>query len=228
MGKQRWADIEAADINENIKLQLIYGERVMLSRWQLAPNTLLPLHEHEAEQLTTVESGSLTLVFGDGEQVTLSLGEMVLIPSLRPHSVQIGPEGATAVDVFSPIRQDLIDKSPIHSPRAAEPSVAQAQGPKNDDEAYARLYGYLVSAGIKVPLEQLREIPIELVARYVYDKECITMGQLREILGLDKLQAKALLREWKHGDDHSETSLRRKLERLVIIPRELLDRHRKK
>jgi len=56
-----------------------------------------------------------------------------------------------------------------------------------------------------------------VLARYCYEKECITMGQLRNVLGLDKKQAKDLLRQWKHGDDHSESSLRRKIERTIVL-----------
>lgn len=44
------------------------------------------------------------------------------------------------------------------------------------------------------------------------------MGQLRAAMGIDKKQAKDLLRTWKHGDDHSESSYRRSLERIVIVP----------
>jgi hypothetical protein len=47
------------------------------------------------------------------------------------------------------------------------------------------------------------------------------MGQLRRILGLNKDQAKGLLRQWKHGDDHSESSLRRKMERMIVLPSDI-------
>ena len=38
---------------------------------------------------------------------------------------------------------------------------------------------------------------------------------------MDKTQAKALLREWKHGDDHSESSYRKMMERMIMLPSEL-------
>jgi hypothetical protein len=44
------------------------------------------------------------------------------------------------------------------------------------------------------------------------------MGQLRAVMGIDKKQAKDMLRTWKHGDDHSESSYKRNLERIVIVP----------
>jgi hypothetical protein len=94
----------------------------------------------------------------------------------------------------------------------------ERQQPADLREAYRQLQSYLSTVGVKAELEQLMEVDIYILARYTYERECISMGELRKILGLDKKQAKALLREWKHGDDHSEYSLRRKMERLVMLP----------
>jgi len=38
---------------------------------------------------------------------------------------------------------------------------------------------------------------------------------------LDKNEAKNLLRQWKHGDDHSESSYKRKLERTIVLTSDL-------
>ncbi len=216
MAKRTWAEIETERINEHITRQMFWGEKIMVTRWQLDPDSTLPLHDHVSEQVTMVESGSLTLIFGDGEEAALSAGEMIVIPSGRPHGVKIGPEGCTAVDVFSPIREDFLSNKPTWSLTKKEPNAGE--------EAYEKLQGYLTAAGVKVPLEELKGLPLELLARYVFEKQCISMGELRAILGLDKAQAKALLRQWKHGDDHSESSLKRKLERLVIMPWEAAQR----
>ncbi|MEW6347880.1 MAG: cupin domain-containing protein [Thermodesulfobacteriota bacterium] len=210
MAKRSWTDMESERINEQITRRMFWGEKIMVTRWELAPDTTIPLHDHVSEQVTMVEAGSLTLLFGDGEEVGLSTGEMIVIASGRPHGVKIGPEGCTAVDIFSPIREDFLSNKPTWRLTEKEPNAGE--------EVYVKLQGYLTAKGIHVPLEKLKELPVELLARYVYEKECITMGELRGILGLDKAQAKALLRQWKHGDDHSESSLRRKLERLVIMP----------
>ncbi|MBM3299383.1 MAG: hypothetical protein FJY85_05470 [Deltaproteobacteria bacterium] len=170
-----------------------------------------------------VERGSVTLIFPGVKEVTLQENEMLVIPPSVPHGVRVGPEGATAVDLFSPIRKDFIEKTSTYLPRPqgpAEPQGAEASKGLSEAQKCARLHGFLVAGGINVPLENLKEIPVDVVARYVYERECITMGQLREILGVDKNQAKELLRTWKHGDDHSESSLRRKMERLVRLPRD--------
>ncbi len=215
MPKKAWTEIETETINEHITRQMFWGDKIMVTKWQLAPDSTLPLHDHESEQVTMVEAGSLTLFFGDGEEVGLSPGEMIVIPSHRPHGVKVGPQGCTVVDVFSPIREDFL---------ANRPAAVTEKQPNAEEEVYVKLHGHLTAAGVNVPLDHLKELPVELLARYVFEKQCISMGELRGILGLDKAQAKDLLRRWKHGDDHSESSLRRKLERLVIMPWEAAQR----
>ncbi|MBI5568782.1 MAG: cupin domain-containing protein [Desulfomonile tiedjei] len=216
-----WNDIREERVHESATRKMIWGENVMVTRWELAPLTVFPTHQHMSEQVTIVISGSVTLTFQDREDAVLNAGDMLVIPPSKPHGVVIGPDGAVAMDIFSPIRTDFIEGTTSYLTRgeAAETSAAE---PPTDEQKYAKLNGFLRAAGITIELKDLMEVPLVVVARYVYDKECITLGELRAILGLDKKQAKALLREWKHGDDHSESSLKRKLERLVIVPGDLV------
>jgi quercetin dioxygenase-like cupin family protein len=217
-----WDGIFEERLNENITRKVVWGKNIMTARFELAPGSVIPVHDHVSEQMTTVVAGSLTLTFPGEESLSLQPGDMAIIPSSKPHSAIAGPEGCTAVDVFSPIRQDFIDARAAltGSSPAAEKAAADGEEEKPDGDPYERLHGVLAGVGIRVPLEELRQMPLELLARYVYEKECITMGQLRRILGYSKEEAKALLRSWKHGDDHSESSLKRKMERLIILPSE--------
>jgi quercetin dioxygenase-like cupin family protein len=41
-----------------------------------------------------------------GEARTLSVGETYAIPGNTPHSAATGPEGATVIDIFAPVRAD--------------------------------------------------------------------------------------------------------------------------
>lgn len=214
-----WLNIAEEFLNERITRKIFPGENLMVIKWEFAPDALLPIHDHVSEQVTMVHRGEATLLFpGEGE-VTLREGEMIVIPPSKPHGVKVGCESCSLMDLLAPIRRDLIEGAAAHrfaGKRAVSEGgaveAALATGP------YEELHGFLVAAGVKVPLEKLRELPLELLARYVYERECITMGQLRKILRIDKPRAKELLRQWKHGDDHSESSLKRKLERLIILP----------
>ncbi len=211
---RRWNSLEEQQINERISRKMFWGENIMVTKWELKPHTILPVHDHVAEQVTMIERGTVTLKFPDADDVTLGPGDMLVIPPGVPHGVEIGPEGASATDLFSPIREDFISQSEAYLER----SRASKNEAKGNEEKCRKLQSFLTAGGIKIPLEQLLEVPLDILARYVYERECITMGQLREILGIDKKQAKALLREWKHGDDHSESSLMKTLQRRVILP----------
>jgi quercetin dioxygenase-like cupin family protein len=211
-----WNEVNEEKLNESITRKMIWGDRVMVTRWELAPNTSLPTHDHVSEQVTMVISGSVTLLFPGEEDRTLAAGDMLIIPSSKPHGVKVGPEGCIVSDIFSPIREDFIQGTASYIKSGSERDNAGEGADRT--KAYSELHGFLLAAGVKIGLDDLKEIPLELVARYVYERECISLGQLRKIIGLDKNQAKDLLRQWKHGDDHSESSYRRKLERMIVLP----------
>lgn len=206
-----WTDIREEKLNETTTRKMFWGENIMIVRVELAPNAVIPVHEHVSEQITMVEKGSIVMSFPD-ERVTFQAGDMLVIPASKPHGVTAGPHGVVAVDVFSPIRKDFIEGSASYFSDAAA-GVSQ----ESEKDPYERLHGYLMAKGIDLGVDELKQVPLDLLARYTYEKECITMGELRRILGLDKSGAKALLREWKHGDDHSESSYRRSLERIVVL-----------
>ncbi len=223
MEKRSWDLISKEKLSEEISRQMIWGENIMAVRIELAPNSSVSIHEHESEQLTTVQTGQLTLHFPEHGDFLLGPGEMLIIPSMVPHSALAGPEGCQVIDMFSPIRQDFIDGSTSYFNKPAKESRSEQveldkAAKTSCEDPYSELHSFLAGAGIRVPIEKLREYPLDIVARYTYEKECITMGQLRQILGLDKKQAKDMLRTWKHGDDHSESSYKRNLERVVIVP----------
>jgi quercetin dioxygenase-like cupin family protein len=203
-----WDEISEEKVGENLTRKMIWGEKIMMVRVELRPMAALPMHDHVSEQLTVIQSGSIVMKFPDGAEMLLKKGDMLVIPSSKPHAVTAGSEGCVVLDLFSPIREDFISGA-IHQP-AADPM-----------DPYQQLHGFLRTKGVKATVDQLRELPLEALARYTYEKECITMGQLREILGIDKTKARALLRQWKHGDDHSESSYKRKFERMIVLPEEI-------
>ena len=83
----------------------VHGERITLGVIELDPDSLVPEHSHENEQLGLVLSGSLSFRVG-GETRELGPGGTWRITADTPHEVRAGPEGAVVIDVFSPIRED--------------------------------------------------------------------------------------------------------------------------
>jgi unsaturated pyranuronate lyase len=211
MKRWSWGDIESERLNENIVRKMFWGEKIMVVRLDIEPNTTVPEHEHESEQITMVFQGSITLAFPDGEEVLLSEGEMLVIPPSLPHSARTGSERCKAMDFFSPIRQDFIEGTATYFRSDDGKEVG-------DDEVYRRLRSILAGSGIQATFDQVKEVPLDILARYVYEREMVTMGELRRAMGWDKREAKAALREWKHGDDHSQASLEKMRRSMVILP----------
>ena len=84
---------------------------------ELAPDAIVPGHQHDAEQLGMVVEGSVVFTIGD-ERRELGPGGTWRIPSNVPHQVTTGPHGATVVDIFAPPRGDW-DGLPTHPARPA-------------------------------------------------------------------------------------------------------------
>jgi quercetin dioxygenase-like cupin family protein len=105
----RWSDIAQEQINPSIARQFVTGERVTVARFELKRDGIVPRHAHENEQVSYIVSGALKFVFDDREVVVRG-GELIQIPPNVPHAAEV-VEDCVAIDVFSPVRQDWIDKT---------------------------------------------------------------------------------------------------------------------
>ena len=109
MKHYRWADLADEQMNPSTRRRYITADRVTIARFELARGGVVPTHAHENEQVTTVLSGALKFRFADRD-VIVRAGEVLQIPSWAEHAVEI-LEDTIAIDVFSPVRQDWIDKT---------------------------------------------------------------------------------------------------------------------
>jgi unsaturated pyranuronate lyase len=111
----RWNQIAPERINASIVRQFITAERVTIARFELARGGIVPRHAHENEQVSYIVSGALKFVFDDREIVVRG-GELIQIPPGVPHAAEV-VEDCVAIDVFSPVRQDWIDKTDTYLQR---------------------------------------------------------------------------------------------------------------
>lgn len=100
-----------------VRARRVQGERITLALVELAPDAIVPGHQHDAEQLGMVIEGSVIFTIGD-EGRELGPGGTWRIPSNTPHQVTTGPNGATVIDIFSPPRADW-DDLPASDPQRA-------------------------------------------------------------------------------------------------------------
>ena len=106
---QRWDELALEKVTEMISRKIVTGEREMLAQIYLKKGAIVPMHNHESEQITYVLQGALRFLI-DGEQITVREGEVLVIPSWLPHQAE-ALEDTFELDLFSPIRQDWIDKT---------------------------------------------------------------------------------------------------------------------
>ncbi len=109
MKHYRWADVTEEQMNPATRRRYVTADRVTVARFELARGGVVPKHAHENEQVTCVISGALKFKFGDREVVARA-GDVVQIPSWAEHEVEI-VEDTVAIDVFSPVRLDWIEKT---------------------------------------------------------------------------------------------------------------------
>ena len=108
----RWADIPKERLSEVLDRKLITGDRMMLAHVYLKKGAVVPQHSHENEQITYILEGGLRFWIGadESEVIDVLAGEVLHIPSNVPHKAEALAD-TLDVDVFSPPRQDWLDKT---------------------------------------------------------------------------------------------------------------------
>ncbi len=108
----RWDEIPLEQLTENLDRRLITGDRMMLAHVYLKKGAIVPRHSHENEQLTYILEGGLRFWIGEDESQVIDVmaGEVLHIPSLVQHKAE-ALEDTLDVDIFSPPRQDWLDKT---------------------------------------------------------------------------------------------------------------------
>ncbi|MDA1028567.1 MAG: cupin domain-containing protein [Bacteroidetes bacterium] len=112
VSKVAWDAIPMEKLSSNIGRKMVSGEKVMIAQVFLDKGAIVPKHQHHNEQITYILSGSLRFWIGDDqtEVVDVYAGEVLHIPSNVWHKAE-ALEDTLDVDVFSPPRQDWLDKT---------------------------------------------------------------------------------------------------------------------
>ena len=110
--KYTWDDMPKEQLSDQLSRRLITGDKMMLAHVYLKKGCTVPLHQHHNEQITYILEGALRFHIGaeDGEEIIVRAGEVLHIPSNVPHMAE-AIEDTLDVDIFSPPRQDWLDKS---------------------------------------------------------------------------------------------------------------------
>jgi quercetin dioxygenase-like cupin family protein len=98
-------------VTDALDRRLITGDRMMLAHVYLKKGAIVPRHAHENEQITYILEGGLRFWIGDQpDAIDVRAGEVLHIPSNVPHKAE-ALEDTLDVDIFSPPRQDWLDRT---------------------------------------------------------------------------------------------------------------------
>lgn len=108
----KWDYMPKEQVTDLLSRRLITGDRIMLAHVYLEKGCIVPKHSHENEQFTYILEGALRFWIGDdeAEEIIVGAGEVLHIPSNVPHKAE-ALEDTLDVDIFSPPRQDWLDKT---------------------------------------------------------------------------------------------------------------------
>jgi quercetin dioxygenase-like cupin family protein len=98
-------DRPAKEIAPGARIRTFWGERMLLSRLDVAAHADVHTHSHPHEQAGILLSGELEVTIGP-ETRQLKAGDMFIVPGGVEHGVRTGERPAKILAVFSPVREE--------------------------------------------------------------------------------------------------------------------------
>ncbi|GAB6165842.1 cupin domain-containing protein [Thermostilla marina] len=89
-----------------VRMTIMHAENMTLSIVEMEPHSVIPEHTHPHEQIGTMLSGEALFIV-DGTERLVKAGECWRLPGNVPHEVRTKGQPMRAIDVFSPVREDM-------------------------------------------------------------------------------------------------------------------------
>ncbi len=99
-------DCSRLDPFDGVAMRVTEASRMTLSVVEMRPHSVIPEHSHPHEQVGYLIEGEAVLTV-DGQSYPVRAGQMWRLPGGVPHKVTTGEKPMRAVDVFSPVREDM-------------------------------------------------------------------------------------------------------------------------
>jgi len=97
--------LEPLRIWDGVAARVVEGERATFAVIELDPESVIPAHAHDNEQLGVCLHGSMRMRIGE-EVREVGPGSTWSIPSNVPHDVEVGRDGCVVAEVFVSRRDD--------------------------------------------------------------------------------------------------------------------------
>jgi quercetin dioxygenase-like cupin family protein len=107
----KYNEMSATIIRDGVERRLGHTENLMIvlvDFYDGPKDQPDPPHSHPHEQVSYVAAGEILFVVDD-QKTRLGPGDVFLVPSGKPHSIQQLTEHVRLVDCFTPIRDDFLD-----------------------------------------------------------------------------------------------------------------------
>ncbi|MEJ2009597.1 MAG: cupin domain-containing protein [Acidobacteriota bacterium] len=101
-----WDSVQKEQLNPKIWRKMVTGDKLTVAQIQIAKDGVVPMHQHENEQMSYILEGALKFEIG-GQEVVVRKGEIVQIPANVPHSA-VALEDTFDIDIFTPVRKDWL------------------------------------------------------------------------------------------------------------------------
>ncbi len=96
-------------LDDKIKRQIVgFDDKIMMVNVKFQKDGIGALHNHHHSQVTHISSGKFKVTIGDETKI-LKQGDSFYVPSNVIHGV-VCLEDGMLIDVFSPVREDFLNK----------------------------------------------------------------------------------------------------------------------
>jgi len=98
-------ELTSTQAMEGVSRRSVYLDKLMLTFFDLAPHSIVPMHKHPHEQITFILEGEMEFTLGDETRV-LRKGEGATIPPNVEHGAKVLHLPTKAIDAWHPPRED--------------------------------------------------------------------------------------------------------------------------
>jgi quercetin dioxygenase-like cupin family protein len=94
-----WDEREFAEVRPGITAATVETEQLTVTLYRYGPGSAWEEHRHPEDQVTTVLEGAIEFSV-EGRAVTLSAGQLVMLPGGVPHAANVPASGAISLNVW--------------------------------------------------------------------------------------------------------------------------------
>jgi quercetin dioxygenase-like cupin family protein len=98
-------ELPATEMLPGVVRRAVYLEHAMMTFFDFAPGSVVPVHDHPHEQITYVVTGAMEFTLDDETRV-LRAGDVVCCPPNAPHGAVVLDEPTVALDAWYPLREE--------------------------------------------------------------------------------------------------------------------------